>query len=108
MPTATAYEKIDALPMRSRLSADTICAALARGNISDTCAELYNIFEQVTPYPREIKEIMMRCGAVGVLMSGSGPSIFGIFPNEAKAHSAASALTDCGIFAVSVVPCEID
>ena len=35
-----------------------------------------------------IKNIMMECGAEGSLMSGSGPTVFGIFKEEEKAKRA--------------------
>ena len=44
---------------------------------------LHNDLEKVTlrrfPQIQEIKEVMTRMGAAGVLMSGSGPTVFGIF-----------------------------
>ena len=55
---------------------------------------LYNIFESVTDIDdvRNIKEIMTKNGAEAVLMSGSGPSVFGIFESEDVACVACEAL----------------
>ena len=55
---------------------------------------LYNIFESVTDIDdvRNIKEIMIKNGAEGTLMSGSGPSVFGIFESEEQAKLACDAL----------------
>ena len=55
---------------------------------------LYNIFESVTDIDdvRNIKEIMTKNGAESVLMSGSGPSVFGIFESEDQAQIACDAL----------------
>ena len=55
---------------------------------------LYNIFESVTDIDdvRNIKEILTKNGAESVLMSGSGPSVFGIFESETKAIVACDAL----------------
>ena len=57
-------------------------------------SELYNIFESVTDIDdvRNIKEIMTKNGAESVLMSGSGPSVFGIFASEDQAKLAYDAL----------------
>ena len=53
---------------------------------------LGNILETVTipahPVIREIKEKMMELGAVNALMSGSGPTVFGLFVNPAAAQEA--------------------
>jgi 4-diphosphocytidyl-2-C-methyl-D-erythritol kinase len=61
---------------------------------SDVTAELYNDLEAVTikafPEIRTIKETLMGLGAGGALMSGSGPTVFGIFENEEERNSAAS------------------
>ena len=57
-------------------------------------SKLYNIFESVTDIDdvRNIKEIMIKNGAEAVLMSGSGPSVFGIFESEDQAKLACDAL----------------
>lgn len=49
---------------------------------------LYNIFESVTDIAdvRNIKEIMTKNEAEHTLMSGSGPSVFGIYDSEDKAR----------------------
>ena len=52
---------------------------------------LFNIFEQVIfdlrPYAKQIKGVMERCNGIA-LMSGSGPSVFGLFDNEASMNLA--------------------
>ena len=67
---------------------------------------MYNIFEDVIfpicPEARELKEKMLELGALGAMMSGSGPSVFGIFENEEMARRAAKAL-DATAFAVESV-----
>jgi len=65
-------------------------------SIEDICAILGNDLEAVTmqryPVISEIKESLRSLGAAGVLMSGSGPTVFGIFGQEADARKAAAAL----------------
>lgn len=61
---------------------------------------LYNVFEDaVLPEcrgAREIKAAMLRFGAVSALMSGSGPSVFGIFEDRDGAEECRSKLAELG------------
>jgi 4-diphosphocytidyl-2C-methyl-D-erythritol kinase len=40
----------------------------------------------------QIKQLMMQAGAIGALMSGSGPTVFGVYGSPGKARAAADAL----------------
>lgn len=75
-------------------------AALEKGDFSD---KMYNIFECVTvekcPSTARIKDILAERGALGTLMSGSGPSAFGVFDSESDATAASEALKSEGFFA---------
>jgi 4-diphosphocytidyl-2-C-methyl-D-erythritol kinase len=57
---------------------------------------LFNDLESVTlgkyPFLCSIKESLLALGALGALMTGSGPSIFGVFDSEHKAHEAGETL----------------
>jgi 4-diphosphocytidyl-2-C-methyl-D-erythritol kinase len=55
-----------------------------------------NVFEQFIEVPNriDIKQIMRDNGAIGVCMSGSGPTIFGIFNDKTQAQKAAESLKD--------------
>lgn len=57
--------------------------ALRRGDLDGVCAHGFNLFESVIlpshPVARDIKETLCAAGAMGAMMSGSGPSVFGIF-----------------------------
>ena len=74
-----------------RLHPDTDGAikALESGNVRDLSKKMYNVLEEVsvTRYPiiNEIKSIMLEGGALGSIMSGSGPTVFGLFDDEDKA-----------------------
>lgn len=75
-------------------------------NISDVCAILSNDLEAVTiqrfQVIREIKERLLAEGALGSLMSGSGPTVFGIFEGEAEARRCADAIgRETGWFAAA-------
>ncbi len=64
---------------------------------------MYNIFEEVIlpirPAAQALKEQLYSLGAEFSMMSGSGPSIFGIFNSEQNARSACNELRDRGISA---------
>ena len=51
-----------------------------------------NLLESVTipqyPVIAKIKQTMLEAGAIGAMMSGSGPTVFGIFQNEEMARAA--------------------
>ena len=53
-----------------------------------------NVFETVNPHPEvgEIKQVLLQAGASKALMSGSGPSVFGIFDDETQAADAVQTL----------------
>ncbi len=73
---------------------DALAASLSDG--ASELPELYNIFENVIlpicPKAEQIKAKLSSMGATHTLMSGSGPSVFGIFGTESAARAAAEAL----------------
>lgn len=91
--TPEAYGAWDALGEESAKSAyGDMIEALDAQDIDMICGRMYNDFERVSdkkiPAVAEYKGILKRFGAKGALMSGSGPSVFGIFDNYANAKSA--------------------
>ena len=58
---------------------------------------LYNVMEDVTvpeyPVISQIKDIMINGGALNSTMSGSGPTVFGLFDNIEKAEKVMENLT---------------
>ena len=72
-------------------------------NGSLECSGLFNIFEGAVlsdcQGAREIKSRLLSLGARHALMSGSGPSVFGIFDTEVEARAAATSLTESGFVA---------
>lgn len=71
---------------------DACISAINEGSLKKLCDNLGNVLEDVTillhPVIADIKHKMLELGAVGSLMSGSGPSVFGLFDDEAKATEA--------------------
>ena len=82
--------------------------AFEAGNISDMARNMYNIFEGAIeperPEVTKIKSLMIESGAIGAMMSGSGPSVFGIFDTEEGARSAAERLCGEGVAAFYAIP----
>jgi len=75
--------------------------------IGDIIREMQNDLETVSlplhPELADIKEMLMQQGALGAMMSGSGPTVFGIFTDEISARKAAAALAkdtayQCSVF----------
>ncbi len=71
---------------------DRILAAMKQKDLKAMTGLLGNVLESVTmeryPLIRELKEAMLETGAEGSLMSGSGPTVFGVFDTMAKAAEA--------------------
>ena len=65
-------------------------SALEHGNYRDICSNLGNVLESVTldmhPEVSQIKDQMERFGADAVLMSGSGPTVYGLVQYESRLH----------------------
>lgn len=70
---------------------DRMIEAVNGGDIKEVSQLLGNILESVTtvhyPVIEEIKDFMKDHGALGALMSGSGPTVFGVFDDEISAKS---------------------
>lgn len=75
--------------------------AINNGDIEKVASTMGNVLETVTipalPVINDIKKIMMDNGAFNAMMSGSGPTVFGIFPHEYKASRTVSALKNSGL-----------
>lgn len=71
-------------------------AALAAGDLEGVAHRLYNVFEEVLPrrYSQvfEIKRQLLDLGAMASSMTGSGPTVFGMFREEEPARQAAESL----------------
>ena len=88
---------------------DRLCSALRGGDLDGVCSHVFNLFETVIlperPVARGIKETLLSSGAVTALMSGSGPSVFGVFrKGDGRAQMAKEALEAQGITAYLCEP----
>lgn len=75
---------------------DLLIEDIRAKNLYDIAAHMGNVLETVTipnyPVIDEIKKHMLSHGAVGAMMSGSGPTVFGLFDDEATAKKAYKAM----------------
>ncbi len=85
-------------------SLEELKEALCSRDISVVAKSTFNIFEEpimsVRPVAKKIKATLLALGAVGAMMSGSGPSVFGIFESADEAHTAAEQLKELATVAV--------
>lgn len=90
--TKEAYEMIDKYGVSKRPDFTRLMHGLLTGNKDDLSAGLINVFEDqlFKKYPvlHNIKEDIYKFSPLGAQMSGSGPSIFGIFSDEESAQNA--------------------
>ena len=92
--TAFAYKQFDECgKVHTPDKLGMLCAMQSR-DLSDISMRMENVFEQFIDVPGkvDIKNVMRENGALGVCMSGSGPTVFGIFDNKESAQSAADNL----------------
>ncbi len=91
--TPLIYKKLDEHEIVKRPDTNGMINAIENGNIHKISSYLYNVMEPVTeamhPQIKGIKEKMISDGAVGAIMSGSGPTVFGLFEDEKKAKKSA-------------------
>lgn len=82
--------KADHLPYHPDI--DGQIKAIRDGDLYKMAEQMGNVLETVTvlayPVIEEIKDCMKRCGAANAMMSGSGPTVFGLFDDEKRARAA--------------------
>ncbi|MBR6727801.1 MAG: 4-(cytidine 5'-diphospho)-2-C-methyl-D-erythritol kinase, partial [Clostridia bacterium] len=74
--------------------------AMKTGDPVAAAPHFYNMFEEVIEQTRpmvgRLKAILRQNGAVAAMMSGSGPSVWGLFEDSAQAERAKEALVAAG------------
>ena len=99
LPTPSLFARVDNEDLGTRPDVDGMMAALERRDLAAVTARLGNVVEAVLTGPEaeavaSIKRTLLRQGALGAAMSGSGPTVYGIFPNRAAARVAYGALAE--------------
>ncbi len=94
--TAFVYGNLHADRLAWHPDIDGMIAALQRGDLDGITGRLGNVLETVTvkahPVIEQIRELLRKQGAENALMSGSGPTVFGIFKEKETAARAAEAV----------------
>ena len=92
--TKHVYESLNlpSLGAEAHPDIDAMRAAIEKKDLSGVVSQLGNVLETVTipenPVIQTLKDKMVEMGADGSLMSGSGPTVFGLFTNQTAAQAA--------------------
>lgn len=96
--TKFVYEHLDAAGLNEHPDIDGMVEAIEQANLSGITKRMENVLETVTipayPVIEDIKNCMKENGAMNALMSGSGPTVFGIFEKEEEANRARDVIRD--------------
>ncbi len=80
---------------------DALICDIKKKDLCAVTADMGNVLETVTipnyPVIAEIKKQMIHSGAQGAMMSGSGPTVFGLFENERQARKAYEEMKQTGL-----------
>jgi 4-diphosphocytidyl-2-C-methyl-D-erythritol kinase len=88
--TSDVYGRLRASAIEKHPDTGRLLTAIRNQDFNGMCASIGNVLEEVTlgihPQVKRIKEAMVKLGADGVLMSGSGPTVFGLVSKQSKVH----------------------
>lgn len=87
---------LEDIPKRPDIKEMARC--IEKGDLNGIAGNMCNVLETVTvkkcPQINELKEKLLEYGALGSMMSGSGPTVFGIFKDSASAYNAYDHIKD--------------
>ena len=96
--TKTAYESLNLAEITEHPDIDGMIRDIENGDLISMTSRMGNVFEpgliRKHPVIGEIKDLMEANGALKAMMSGSGPTVFGIFDDEKKMEHAAAVLRE--------------
>ncbi len=99
--TKYVYENLHANSLKEHPDVDGMIAAIRANDLEAVATCMENVLETVTvrKYPQisELKNLMCNMGALNALMSGSGPSVFGLFTDEKAAEDCAAEIRKNGL-----------
>ena len=99
--TGWVYKTLDSKEIADHPDIDGMIKEIKSGNLSGITKKMGNVLQTVTvpeyPVISEIKKIMNENGAMEAMMSGSGPTVFGIFDSEESAKRAYEHIKNSGI-----------
>ena len=99
--TPALFAQIDSVKLRCHPDTQGAISALEEGDLKGVARRLYNVFEDVLPERQrtrvlDIKNVLIQCGALGASMSGTGPTVFGLFEDLERAREAYLQLQEYG------------
>ena len=95
--TPELFRRVDGVRLRCRPDTAGVLSALEAGDLEGVARRMYNVFEDVLP-PRQGAEVrairgeLVQQGALGACMSGTGPTVFGLFRDWDQAEAAREVL----------------
>ena len=96
--TKMVYEALDSKEIVEHPDIDGMIRDIENGDLYSMTSKMGNVFEPgiIGKYPviQEIKDLMEENGALKAIMSGSGPTVFGIFDDKKKMEKAAEVLRE--------------
>ena len=99
--TKFVYENLKLTEEIAHPNIDALLQDIEVGDLHAIANDMGNVLETVTipnyPIIAQIKENMMQNGAINSMMSGSGPTVFGLFENEQTARKAYRAMLESGL-----------
>ena len=99
--TKFVYENMHIEQVKAHPDIDGMIEAIKEQDIDKIAAKMGNVLENVTvkeyPQIQELKQMMMDTGAINAMMSGSGPTVFGLYRTEEEAYKAKEIVKESGI-----------
>lgn len=99
--TGFAYGQIDKVEIKNKPDTEAVIEAIKKKDLSSLAKSICNVFEEVTipehVIIEEIKDKMKDNGALNAMMTGSGPTVFGIYDDKKKAVETVDALKESRI-----------
>ena len=96
--TKMVYEKLDSCQIPVHPDIDGLVDGLKNQDLEKVASSMGNVLEEVTieeyPVIDKIKQVMKENGALNAMMRGSGPTVFGIYRERAKARAAAARIRE--------------
>lgn len=104
--TPELFRKLDSSHTRRHPDTAGILQALEKGELSQICRRMYNVFEDVDDrrmrIVSQIKGELLDSGALSAMMTGTGSAVFGVFDSEKAAEASARQLEKlCGFCCVA-------
>ena len=99
--TKAVYEGLKLYDGMEHPDIDGVMEGIQQKDLKGVASHMGNILETVTipmyPVIEDFKKLMLENGALNAMMSGSGPTVFGLFPNEKEIRRAYEALKQSGL-----------